>query len=114
MTQAYQTPFEDPSFKSMMQHFQLGEWKMGMDIFENLRETYPVSQELSNLYDEVQVRMRIDEYEVEERRRVRQRQSLQFTIRAGAIIALVASTASCGCPRQSEPGYRKAWAICEV
>lgn len=82
----------DPLYRSAMQHLQAGEWEAGLNELNQLIEKYPLVPDLRNLRQEMQIRSRIDGYEVEERSRQKRRRTTRKVITVLSIAAVLLVT----------------------
>jgi tetratricopeptide (TPR) repeat protein len=81
---------EDP-FKDAMRHFHVGKWEDGLGKLTQLRETYPDSDDLEDLLQEMQMRAGMDDEEVLERNLRRRQRIKKLAIRlvfVGAVLSL--------------------------
>lgn len=60
------TFLNDPLFQRAMNNLQVGNWQDGLDVLNQLIENYPLSQELQSLHQEMQIRAKIDDDELDE------------------------------------------------
>ena len=72
---------KDPLFIETMRLLQNGDWNDGLDKLNSVKEQFPGNKELDSLHQEMLIRAKIDEYEVEDRKRENQRQITKFTLR---------------------------------
>lgn len=63
---AAESYFNSPIYLEAMGHFQVGKWDEGFSKLGELQKVYPTEAELRALRQEMEVRARISEYEIEE------------------------------------------------
>ena len=61
----------NPLYAEAQNHFQKGEWDIGLEKLKKLEESYPLDHELRKLRQEMQIRARIDFYEDDDNQRIR-------------------------------------------
>ena len=71
---AAESYFKSPLFLEAMAHFQVGKWDDGFTKLGELEKTYPTEPDLRALRQEMEVRARINEYEIEENNHSKRKQ----------------------------------------
>ncbi|MEA3439579.1 MAG: LysM peptidoglycan-binding domain-containing protein [Chloroflexota bacterium] len=64
----FESFYDDPLYKTIMSHFQAGEWELGLSGLDGLIEKYPLEHELRTLRQEMQLRASVDEGEGDDKR----------------------------------------------
>lgn len=92
MTNATPTSFyDDPSLRESLAAFQEERWTEGLARLDALMEKYPFEHDLRQLRQEILVKARIDEYEVEEITQAKRERVRQLLLRTGlAALAVIA------------------------
>jgi tetratricopeptide (TPR) repeat protein len=75
---ATESYIKSPLFKDAMDLFQVGKWDEGFAKLMEVEKTYPTEPDLRTLRQEMEVRSRINEYEVEENKQHRRHQLRKF------------------------------------
>jgi hypothetical protein len=70
-----------------MERFQVGKWKAGFTKLSEVEKIFPTAPDLRSIRQEMEVRSRIDEYEIEENKQQRRHQLLKYGSRI--FVALV-------------------------
>ena len=78
----------DPLYKQALLDFQTGKWEEGLSGLADVEKKYPLEIELRALRLEMQVRARIDDYEIEETKTRKTQRWRRIGIRVG-LVALV-------------------------
>lgn len=83
--------YQSPLFREAMKHFQSGQWEDGLNRLAEVEKKYPLNLELRTLRQEMQVRSRVEEYEVEDTKRSRRSKFMFYLSRVvvGALLILV-------------------------
>ena len=88
----YSSPYqEDPLFRSALEHMQSGDWRSGLAELDNLLKKYPASQELRSLKKEMQMRLRVDDYERVELKQDNRRRIRNLVLSAALLVLLIAA-----------------------
>jgi tetratricopeptide (TPR) repeat protein len=78
---------ESPLFQEAMGHFRIGKWGEGFSKLEEVERNFPIEPDLRTLRQEMEVRSRISEYEVEENKHNRTQNFIKYGLRL--LLALV-------------------------
>jgi tetratricopeptide (TPR) repeat protein len=78
---------QSPLFHEAMERFQVGKWKAGFTKLSEVEKIFPTAPDLRSIRQEMEVRSRIDEYEIEENKQQRRHQLLKYGSRI--FVALV-------------------------
>jgi len=90
MTNSAATPFfNDPALQESLTAFQEERWSDGLSKLDALMEKYPFEHELRQLRQEMVVKSRIDEYEVEELEIEKRKRSQRLFARAGGVVLFI-------------------------
>jgi tetratricopeptide (TPR) repeat protein len=81
----------DPIFQEVLQSFQTGDWTQGFEQLDVLVERYPSKRELRDFRDEMRLRARIDQYEVDDKKRDTRKKILRWGVVLTFIGLLIAS-----------------------
>ena len=87
---------DSPAFNEAMGHFRIGRWEEGLLKLSEVEKKFPMATDLRSIRQEMEVRARISEYEIEENRRLRRRNLGKLALRlilstlilAGVIFAI--------------------------
>jgi len=71
---AAESYLKSPLFLDAMGHFQVGKWDEGFTKLSELQKSFPIEPDLRTLRQEMEVRARISEYEIEENNHRRRNQ----------------------------------------
>jgi tetratricopeptide (TPR) repeat protein len=77
-----------PPFQEAMGNFQVGKWEEGFAKLAEVERNYPTEPEVRALRQEMEVRSRINEYEVEEDKRRKRQKATRTGFRVFAIIVI--------------------------
>jgi len=80
---------KSPLFKEAMGNFQVGKWDEGFTKLGEVEKNYPTEPELRSLRQEMEVRSRINEYEVEENKHRKRHQLTKNGLRIFAVLAIL-------------------------
>ena len=83
-TNETETYYQTALFREAMQNFQAGKWEEGLSVLAEVEKRFPLDVELRTLRQEMQVRARVETYEVEDQ----QRDSRKKLIFIGTRVAL--------------------------
>jgi tetratricopeptide (TPR) repeat protein len=75
---ATESYLKSPLFQEAMGHFQVGKWDDGFIKLSELENTFPTEPELRAVRQEMEVRSRINEYEVEENKHQRRQRLKKY------------------------------------
>lgn len=78
-----------PAYQQAMHDLQVGKWQEGLAGLAEVEKKYPLDTELRGLRQEMQVRARIDDYEVEENKGDKQRNLRRGARRVILVVGLV-------------------------
>ncbi len=78
-----------PPYQQAMKDLQAGNWETGLAGLAEVEKKYPLDIELRSLRQEMAVRARIDEYEVEERKAQKQGRIRRIAIRVLLVVLVV-------------------------
>jgi len=84
----YESFYDDDVYKTMMVHFQRGEWAQGFELLDQLIAKYPLEEELRALRQEMLMRATVDRSEGADRRALRWQRFKRVALRVG-IAALI-------------------------
>lgn len=87
--QAIETYLLHPSFQEAMDHFQKGAWESGLILLDQLRALFPLDDELRTLRQEMQLKAKIDTYEIEEKKIARTQLLKKVFIRTTVSVVIV-------------------------
>lgn len=79
----------NPLYAEAQNHFQKGEWDIGLEKLKKLEESYPLDHELRKLRQEMQIRARIDFYEDDDNQRIRRNRVFIYGLRGLVTIILL-------------------------
>ncbi|OGO28555.1 MAG: hypothetical protein A2136_06655 [Chloroflexi bacterium RBG_16_54_11] len=85
-TESYLT---SPLFKEAMDHFHLGKWDEGFTKLNEVQKVHPMESGLRSLRQEMEIRARIGEYEIEENKRRKLHQSVRYTLRFVTVLVVL-------------------------
>jgi tetratricopeptide (TPR) repeat protein len=78
-----------PLFREAMHNFQLGNWENGLNHLKELEEKFPLEREIRALRQEMQLRAKIDQDELEDHKEHKKRRIIIWSIRlASAWLAI--------------------------
>src|SRR4030065_2221719 len=80
---------KSPLFQEAMDHFRVGKWAEGFTKLGEVEKNHPMEPDLRALRQEMEVRSRITEYEIEENRRQRIQQLRKYGARFFLALALL-------------------------
>mgnify|MGYP001765422975 CR=1 FL=1 len=82
--------YQSPLFREAMKLFQSGQWEDGLNRLAEVEKKYPLNLELRTLRQEMQVRARVEEYEVEDAKRTGRKKAMFLLSRVlvGAVLIL--------------------------
>ena len=80
---------KSPLFQEAMGNFQVGKWDEGFTKLVEVEITFPTEPELRSLRQEMEVRSRINEYEVEENKNRKRHQLTKNGLRIFAVLAIL-------------------------
>jgi tetratricopeptide (TPR) repeat protein len=89
-TKSQESYLNDPKFQSAMEHLQRGEWEAGLAGIENIQKEYPYVKELEQIRQETLIKTRFDEYEIEDKKQARARNTLKVVLRIAAVVLVIA------------------------
>lgn len=89
------TYFDDPNYQAALEQCQRGEWEAGLLALDRLVEAYPLEQELRALRHEMKLRARVDQDEIEDRRRQRQRTAKNSVLLLALLVGTLALVLVC-------------------
>ena len=72
---------DSPAFNEAMGHFRIGRWQEGLLKLNEVEKKFPMATDLRSIRQEMEVRARISEYEVEENKGNRRKNLVRFTTR---------------------------------
>jgi tetratricopeptide (TPR) repeat protein len=78
-----------PPYQQALKDLQAGKWVEGLAGLAEVEKKYPLDTELRTLRQEMQVRARIDEYEIEERKAQKQHKVRRIAIRVLLVLLVV-------------------------
>src|SRR4030066_21903 len=81
--------YQSSLFREAMKHFQTGQWEDGLSRLAEVEKKYPLDLELRTLRQEMQVRARVEDYEVEDAKHDTRKKILWYASRVGVGILLV-------------------------
>ena len=84
-----ETYLKFPPFHEAMSNFQVGKWEEGFAKLAEVEQTYPTEPEVRAIRQEMEVRSRINEYEVEENKHQKRQQTTKTGFRILAIFVIV-------------------------
>src|SRR4030042_6526209 len=80
---------DSPSFHEAMGHFRIGRWIEGFLKLADVEKKFPTEPGLRAIRQEMEVRSRISDYEVEENKHNRMRNLRKYGIGAGKTLAFL-------------------------
>ena len=81
--------YQSPLFREAMNHFQTGQWEEGLNRLAEVEKKYPLNLELRTLRQEMQVRSRMEEYEIEDDKRAMRKKVMYYLTRIGVGVLLI-------------------------
>jgi len=78
-----------PPYQQALKDFQAGNWEEGLAGLADVEKKYPLEIELRALRQEMQVRSRIDEYEIDEKKSEKRRRFRRIVIRVLLVILII-------------------------
>lgn len=81
---------DSPSFREAMGHFRIGRWEEGLLKLNEVEKKFPMATDLRSIRQEMEVRARISEYELEENNRLRRRNLSKYALRLFLSILILA------------------------
>ncbi len=91
-TNSSDTFLKDPLFQKAMNNLQIGNWRDGLEMINQLIENYPGSLELGSLHQEMQLRANIDDDEREDTAADKRHQLKKNILRLAFLVLIVALT----------------------
>jgi tetratricopeptide (TPR) repeat protein len=79
-----------PSFQEAMGHFGVGKWVEGFLKLGEVEKTFPMEPDLRSLRQEMEVRSRISEYEIEENKHKRLKNLGKYSLRLFLAVIIIA------------------------
>ena len=79
----------DPQYQSMLTHLQKGDWDSSLNELNQLLERYPLDADLRSLRQEIQLRAKFDQQEVEDEKAARRKKYRTNFLRIALLVALV-------------------------
>jgi tetratricopeptide (TPR) repeat protein len=83
---------KDPLFQRAMNSLQVGNWQDGLSVLNQLVENYPASHELHSLQQEMQLRAKFDDDELDDISAVKRLQLRKSLYRLGFLVLIFAVT----------------------
>src|SRR4030042_4680397 len=80
---------DSPSFHEAMGHFRVGRWIEGFLKLADVEKKFPTEPEIRAISQEMEVRSRISDYEVEENKHTRMRNLRKYGMRAVMNVAFL-------------------------
>jgi tetratricopeptide (TPR) repeat protein len=77
-----------PAYQQALSDLQVGKWAEGLTGLAEVEKKYPLETELRALRQEMQVRARIDDYEIEEVKAAKTRRLQRIVIRVGLLLLI--------------------------
>jgi tetratricopeptide (TPR) repeat protein len=84
---------DSQAFHDAMGYFRIGKWQEGFKKLAEVETDFATASEIRNIRQEMEIRARVSEYEVEEKRRNRLRKIRNYTLR-GLVVLVVIFVAS--------------------
>ncbi|HUF38773.1 MAG TPA: LysM peptidoglycan-binding domain-containing protein [Anaerolineales bacterium] len=81
--------FDDPGLQETLTAFQEENWSDGLSKLDALMEKYPFEHDLRQLRQEMVLKSRIDEYEIEELEQARRKRTQQLLVRIGVAVLFI-------------------------
>jgi len=87
-----ETYMNSPVFQEAMDHFRVGRWEAGFAKLMEVEKKFPTEVDLRTIRQQMEVRSRVSQYEIEENKKQRFSQLAKYSIRisAGLLIIIVA------------------------
>jgi tetratricopeptide (TPR) repeat protein len=79
----------DPSFQEAMGYFNIGKWDEGFSKLAEVEKNFPTETELRAIRQEMEIRARISEYEVQEKKQNKIQKLKSYGFRLGITIVLI-------------------------
>ena len=86
---AAESYINSPLFPEAMGHFQVGKWDEGFSKLSELETTFPTEAELRALRQEMEVRARISEYEIEEKKHGKRSQIIRNGLKFLVVLVIL-------------------------
>jgi tetratricopeptide (TPR) repeat protein len=86
---AAESYFNSPLFLEAMGHFQVGKWDEGFSKLSELQNSYPTESDLRALRQEMDVRARISEYEIEENKHGKRSQIIRNGLKFLVVLVIL-------------------------
>ncbi len=86
---AAESYFNSPLFSEAMGHFQVGKWDEGFSKLSELQNSFPTESELRALRQEMEVRARISEYEIEENKHGKRSQIIRNGLKFLVVLVIL-------------------------
>lgn len=80
---------QSPLFREAMKLFQTGQWDDGLNRLAEVEKRFPLNLELRTLRQEMQVRARVEEYEVEDTKKASRKKLMFYLSRVGVGVLLI-------------------------
>jgi tetratricopeptide (TPR) repeat protein len=84
-----ETYLKSPLFQEAMGNFQVGKWEDGFAKLVELEKKYPTEPEIRSLRQEMEVRSRINDYEVEENKNQKRHQLTKNVLRILVVLVIL-------------------------
>ncbi len=85
-----ETYIKSPAFQEAMDHFRVGRWDAGFVKLIEVEKNFPMESDLRAIHQEMEVRSRVSQYELEENKKQHLQKIARYGIRiGGALIGLV-------------------------
>lgn len=80
---------DDPSFQAAMGHFRVGRWEEGFLKLSEVEKKFPTEPSLRTIRQEMEIRARISEYEVEENKNNKMHKLRTYGMRLALLVVIV-------------------------
>lgn len=84
-----ETYLNSPAFLEAMDHFRVGRWEAGFTKLMEVEKDFPMEADLRALRQQMEVRSRVSQYEIEENKKQRLQQVVKHGIRISAILLIL-------------------------
>jgi tetratricopeptide (TPR) repeat protein len=81
--------YQSPLFREALKLFQTGQWEDGLTRLAEVEKKFPLNLELRTLRQEMQVRARVEDYEVEDAKKDTRKRIMFYVSRVGVGVLLI-------------------------
>ena len=85
-TETYVT---SPAFQEAMDHFRVGRWEAGFTKLMEVEKNFPMEADLRALRQQMEVRSRVTQYEIEENKKQKLQKLAKYSIRGSALLLVL-------------------------